>query len=224
MSLPVLTSPTAAADIRFVCSDDVLARRLEAALEVHPAPSLERVGADTDLGPFGADPVIVVLALQATPTARTASIRRAYEKGEAVRVVVCHETGGPEVRRALQAGAVGYVLNAELEVALVPTMIAVMAGQVAVPRHSHQQVGKPRLSPREKQILGLVVMGLMNYDIAKRLYLSESTVKSHLSSAFVKLGVRSRSEAVDLILDPEHGLGRGILAITDDQPPAAPAR
>jgi DNA-binding NarL/FixJ family response regulator len=66
-------------------------------------------------------------------------------------------------------------------------------------------------------------MGCMNHEIAKTLYVSESTVKSHLSSAFTKLAVRSRTEAVDLILDPEQGLGRGILAITDDVQPASKA-
>ena len=72
------------------------------------------------------------------------------------------------------------------------------------------------LSAREKQILGLVVMGLMNSEIAARLFLAESTVKSHLSSAFRKLGVRSRTEASELILDPERGLGTGILAISEE--------
>jgi hypothetical protein len=42
-------------------------------------------------------------------------------------------------------------------------------------------------------------------------------VKSHLSSAFSKLGVRSRNEATALILDPENGLGTGILAISQDE-------
>jgi predicted transcriptional regulator len=56
-------------------------------------------------------------------------------------------------------------------------------------------------------------MWYMNSQIAERLFLSESTVKSHLSSAFGKLGVRSRNEAVNLILDSERGLGMGILAL-----------
>jgi hypothetical protein len=41
-------------------------------------------------------------------------------------------------------------------------------------------------------------------------------VKSHLSATFTKLGVRSRTQATARILDPEHGLGTGILAITND--------
>jgi ATP/maltotriose-dependent transcriptional regulator MalT len=82
-------------------------------------------------------------------------------------------------------------------------------GQVCVPREHWRQVEPAALSAREKQVLGLVVMGCMNSEIAERLFLAESTVKSHLSSVFGKLGVRSRNEAVDLITrrDPKLGLG-----------------
>ena len=51
---------------------------------------------------------------------------------------------------------------------------------------------------------------------------TESTVKCHLSSAFGKLGVRSRNEAVKLILDPERGLGMGILALGGEPVEATP--
>jgi DNA-binding NarL/FixJ family response regulator len=97
--------------------------------------------------------------------------------------------------------------------ALAPCLRAVMAGQACVPRTQWRQIEPPVLSAREKQVLGLVVMGYMNSQIAEQLFLAESTVKSHLSSAFGKLGVRSRNEAVSLILDPERGLGMGILAL-----------
>jgi DNA-binding CsgD family transcriptional regulator len=82
-----------------------------------------------------------------------------------------------------------------------------------VPQAHSREIEPPALSSREKQILGLVVMGYMNGQIAERLFLAESTIKSHLSSAFAKLGVRSRHEAVDLIVDPDGGLGLGILGL-----------
>jgi DNA-binding NarL/FixJ family response regulator len=127
-----------------------------------------------------------------------------------------------EVRAALAAGAVGVIDHDELEGSLGPCLHAVLAGQVCVPRAYRRQIEPPVLSTREKQILGLVVMGYMNSQIAARLFLAESTVKSHLSSAFGKLGVRSRNEAVDLILDPERGLGTGILALGGEPVEAAP--
>jgi predicted ArsR family transcriptional regulator len=60
----------------------------------------------------------------------------------------------------------------------------------------------------------MVIMGLTNLEIAQKLYISENTVKSHLNTAYKKLGVHSRAEAQRLITDPDQGLGTGILAIT----------
>ena len=90
---------------------------------------------------------------------------------------------------------------------------------MCVPPATASRSAPPALSTREKQILGLVVMGYMNCQIAERLFLAESTVKSHLSSAFGKLGVRSRNEAVSLILNPDRGLGTGILSLVGSGAP-----
>jgi len=128
-------------------------------------------------------------------------------------VIVCADIERWAVRSALAAGAAGVVLLDDIDTALCPCLQAVQAGQACVPRDHWRQIQPPALSSREKQILGLVVMGYMNSQIAAQLFLAESTVKSHLSSAFGKLGVRSRNEAVGLILDPERGLGMGILAL-----------
>lgn len=130
-------------------------------------------------------------------------------------VVVCDEIQRWGVRSALSAGGAGVVLYDELDSALGPCLQAVLAGQICVPQEHSQQIAPPALSAREKQVLGLVVMGYMNSQIAEQLFLAESTVKSHLSSAFGKLGVRSRNEAVNLILDSDRGLGMGILGLLD---------
>ncbi len=133
--------------------------------------------------------------------------------GAASIVLVCKDIDGRGLRSALSAGVAGVVLSDELESALCPCLLAVTAGQLCVPRRGRTHIDPPVLSLREKQILGLVVMGCTNSEIARQLFLAESTVKSHLSSAFAKLGVHSRNEAADLILDPESGLGTGILAL-----------
>jgi len=128
-------------------------------------------------------------------------------------VVICPGIQGRDVRAALTTGVAGVVLASDIPKTLEPCIRAVQAGQICVPREHYRQVEAPALSAREKQILALVVMGYSNNQIADQLFLAESTVKSHLSSAFGKLGVRSRNEAVHLILNPDRGLGMGILAL-----------
>ena len=128
-------------------------------------------------------------------------------------IVICRDIERRGVRTALSAGAAGVLRWADLDCALGPCVRAVQSGQICVPREYGPQIEPPALSSREKQILGLVVMGFTNALIAQQLFLAESTVKSHLSSAFGKLGVRSRNEAVRLIVDPERGFGMGILAL-----------
>lgn len=123
---------------------------------------------------------------------------------------------GPDAgaaRRALAESAAGIVFAHDLA-ALATTVAAVAAGQLVVPSSMRTAIAKPILTTREKQILAMVVIGLSNREIADKLFLAESTVKSHLFSAFRRMGVRSRREATALILDRDQGLGSGILAIT----------
>jgi DNA-binding NarL/FixJ family response regulator len=159
-------------------------------------------------------PGLIVLWIEdptSSPTPQIEPLRRGVEQAQIV--VICAGIERWEVRAALASGVAGVVLEGEMVDALGPCLQAVRAGQICVPRQHWRQIEPPALSTREKQILGLVVMGYMNGQIAEQLFLAESTVKSHLSSAFGKLGVRSRNEAVNLILDAERGLGMGILAL-----------
>jgi DNA-binding NarL/FixJ family response regulator len=159
-------------------------------------------------------PSVIVLWIEDTMASLTRFIEPLAQRfAQTPIVVACSSIQRWEVRAALTAGAAGVVLHDDLDSALAPCLQSVQAGQVCVPRAHWRQIEPPALSAREKQILGLVVMGYMNGQIAEQLFLAESTVKSHLSSAFGKLGVRSRNEAVDLIVDPERGFGMGILAL-----------
>ena len=132
---------------------------------------------------------------------------------EAPVVVVCPSAQSRDVRALLGAGTAGIVFAQDILATLEPCIRAAQAGLTCVPREHSGQVEPPALSAREKQILALVVMGYSNVQIANQLFVAESTVKSHLSSVFGKLGVRSRNEAIHLILDPDRGLGMGILAL-----------
>jgi DNA-binding NarL/FixJ family response regulator len=120
-----------------------------------------------------------------------------------------------ELHRAISAGLNGLVWDHLAEVSLAPTLSAVAAGQLVIPQDLRHRMELPRLSVREKQILSLVIMGLSNGEIAGRLFIGQTTVKTHLGSAYRKLGVSSRAEAARVITDPEEGLGTGILRITD---------
>jgi DNA-binding NarL/FixJ family response regulator len=162
--------------------------------------------------PTSSPDAVVVCGGEATSL--PAQVEETAERFEGVPVVaVCRDDQRPSIRLVLAAGAAGVVLEQEIGDALRPCLRAVMAGLMCLPAGGWRQIEPPALSSREKQVLGLVVLGYMNSQIAKQLFLAESTVKSHLSSAFGKLGVRSRHEAVARILDPKEGLGVGILGL-----------
>jgi DNA-binding NarL/FixJ family response regulator len=127
-------------------------------------------------------------------------------------VAVCGSPDRRAVRRLIDSGVDGLVFLDQVEAALAPTVTAVLAGQMVVPRDLGASVDRPALSLRERQILGMAATGLTNREIGSKMFLAESTVKSHLSSAYNKLGVCSRSEAVALILDGGGPLRTEILA------------
>jgi DNA-binding NarL/FixJ family response regulator len=165
---------------------------------------------------LAADAALVVLVLSGDAAERVEVIG-AQAEAHPRATVVATMPGDAAVgllRRAMRAGADGIVLDADLAFALVPTVRAVMAGQLAVPRTLRRQLAPRPLSYREKEILSLVVRGFTNRQIADTLFLAESTVKTHLSSAFGKLDARSRSEAAALCLDPDAGfeLGLGVIS------------
>lgn len=194
--------------VALLASDDVTRKRLAAILAAGGFDDVTRVGAVENLP---ADAEAVVISGGDADVVR--EVRRV--RPETVIVAIATESNARAVRMALDAGVDGVVPEQRADRALAPAVAAAIAGLIALPRETRGHSLRPALSSREKQVLGMVVLGLSNGEIARKLHLAETTVKSHLSSAFRKLGVRSRSQAAALVLDGGNGLGLGILSLSD---------
>ncbi|HEY2594316.1 MAG TPA: response regulator transcription factor, partial [Chloroflexota bacterium] len=96
--------------------------------------------------------------------------------------------GADELARAIRAAHLG-------QATLAPEAAKALIARVTQPREP--AIGRD-LSPREREVLALMVQGLNNPEIAQRLVVGRSTVKFHVSSILGKLGVQSRTEAVAL--------------------------
>jgi DNA-binding NarL/FixJ family response regulator len=108
--------------------------------------------------------------------------------------------GDTDIYKALQAGAQGYVLKSATGKELIPAIQAVAAGQRWIPKEIARRLASRKLfeelTPREMQVLQLLVKGLANKQIGDTLNITEHTVKDHLKSVFGKLQVEDRTEAV----------------------------
>jgi len=200
----VADEPALAARLR----DTLMGGRLDCTFE---ATSLEELASEHPNGRIA----VLVLRLGTTRDQILGAFKSACSLFEDTPIVGIWPDGlRREDRRAVMTGIDGLLAESQIESALVSTVQAVRSGLICLPRRMPNGTQAESLSSREKQVLGMLIMGFTNAEIGRRLYLAESTVKSHLSSAYTKLGVRSRKDAAAIILDPNGGLGTGILAIS----------
>jgi DNA-binding NarL/FixJ family response regulator len=147
-------------------------------------------------------PAVAVIDLQLPDLRGADVVRRAKEGSPETRTLIFSAHGTRHlIEEALQAGARGYVakdapiadvVRAVRTIAAGQTFIdPLLAGELALTNN-----GAERLSPREREILRLLGDGLRNEEIAKGLYLSTETVRTHLNKAMRKLDARTRTEAV----------------------------
>jgi len=109
-------------------------------------------------------------------------------------------------RAALKAGARGYIHAGMAPGQIVRALEVALTGEIVAPRElleyliSNEEIDElEMLSARQREILKLVDEGLTNAQIAKRLFLTESTVKQHLRAAYKVLGVSNRTEAARIL-------------------------
>lgn len=121
--------------------------------------------------------------------------------GPRVLVLTMFDTDA-DITRAIEAGATGYLLKAERPEELFTAIRNAASGRTALSAPVADRLltrlrsPAPALSAREREILGQLARGLGNREIARALFISEATVKTHLGRIYGKLGVETRSGAV----------------------------
>jgi DNA-binding NarL/FixJ family response regulator len=156
-------------------------------------------------------PSVIILCSSAGVEGVSERVKRAKEAHPDTPILVF----GPGVdmllaRVALQAGARGFINGVMRPKQIIRAVEMAAKGEMVAPREllphvieymtaSEEEVNLSVLSSRQRQILVMVIEGMSNAEIGKRLYLSESTIKQHLRAAYKVLGVSNRTQASKLL-------------------------
>ncbi len=153
-------------------------------------------------------PDVILLDLEMPGTDGVAALEGLRDAGSEARAVVFTAYDTDErILGALRAGARGYLLKGASRAEIFSAIRTVHAGgsllQPDVTARLLEHIGRndegaraEQLTPRELEVLGLISQGLQNSEIAAQLFVTERTVKFHVSSILAKLGADNRTEAV----------------------------
>jgi DNA-binding NarL/FixJ family response regulator len=191
-SLPDIEVVGAAADGQQAL-DLVAAQRPDAILLDLHMPVLDGIGATRRLAAEHPGVAIVILTTYADDT----SVLHALQAG--ARSYLTKDADRRDIARALQAAAAGLaVLGPQVHAALLAAAAPAMGAAAAPSGPEPAAVAPPPdgLTQREAEILGLIARGLTNPEIAARLFLSNHTIKTHISRIFAKTGSRDRAAAI----------------------------
>ena len=189
--------------IRVAVAGDHSASHAELRNVIGAQPDIEIV-ADTPDAP----PDVTVLDAAALSAGLVETIERIRHRHPLARVLVLTTHDAPGCLEAvLAAGATGYVLTPVADQELLSAIRAVHRGRTFIDVGRPDGLGRalssktPRLlSPRERQVLDLLVRGYANHEIAARLRVSVKTVETHRARMAKKLGVRTRVQFVEYAL------------------------
>lgn len=204
--------------IRVLLVDDHLVVRMGLVAVLQSAEGLEIVGEAADVA--GALerfrellPDVVLMDLRLPGGGGIEALKEIRREFPVAKVVMFTTYDFEEdIHRALQAGAVGYLLKNISSEELAASLVSAhemgtleLSPEVSV--RLAERDGAPELTSREQEVLGLVVKGLTNKDIARVLGFTPRTAKAHVTNLLVKLGVTDRTEAAAVALQ------RGIVSL-----------
>ena len=131
-----------------------------------------------------------------------------------IKILVLTNYGSDEyIVRATQAGAMGYLLKNTPQEEIVNAVRVVHSDERYVPKdiakRLFEAIGREELSPRELEVLVLVARGCTNKEVAQKLFISDKTVRNHVTSCLLKLQAKDRTEAVTRAIE------RGLIRLHD---------
>jgi DNA-binding NarL/FixJ family response regulator len=150
-------------------------------------------------------PDVAILSLRLPDSCAIDTLDDYFREEKRAKILVLADTAGDaEISKALKKGALGYICKDISPDELVKAIRAVAAGRKYIPSDIaeilSENIGSEELTPTETRILGQIVAGKSNKEIAYDLEISENTVKTHVKNVFEKLRVSDRTSAATLAI------------------------